>query len=143
MIVLFVVCLVIITIIAIICWGVHISMVKCETSNWGWGSIKNFKKEFNKYTNWSNEDWGGHSLWDRKSNCKIHADIVLFNGIGMIMRTPIDYLLMHLFLRCKIKELKGGQLHYNWNKPSQTIDINFDWNKIDSMIAEWKAEKQK
>lgn len=93
------------SLILIVGWLTHISMVQGETDIkcYGWATFGKFLEQFHKY-NWDNENWRGYSLWDRKNYCEIHANIVYFEKIGMIMRTPIDYFMMVFYIRKYFKE---------------------------------------
>jgi hypothetical protein len=79
-------------------WFVHIEMTKDNSEYYGWANYDRFISEFNKYQ-WDNEKWYGYSLWDRNNDCKIHASIIYFENKGMIMKTPLDWLLVNLHIR--------------------------------------------
>jgi len=84
------------SIILLIDYGVHISQVKDHTERYGKSSNNIFIQEFNK-CEWDNSRWKG-SLFDYSRDSQIHAGIIKFNGIGMIMQNPIEYLKMLYFV---------------------------------------------
>lgn len=93
-IVLFFVIFIFISAFLLIEWSVHISMTKEDSKKYGWGNYKKFIREFNKY-NWDDKGWNigkphNPSFWDRENKCKLHADIIKFNDIGMVINNPID-----------------------------------------------------
>jgi len=68
----------------------HISMVKSSTKEYGKANYNIFFQEFNK-CKWDIKRYKG-SLFDKSTNSEIHASIIQFNGVGMIMQNPIEYL---------------------------------------------------
>lgn len=95
----------IILIIFLAMYMTHISMVdeNCKIS--GWGNYKQFKKEFIKYE-WEGDIYHKTSVFCYKDNSQCHADIYKFNGIGMKMKTPWDYILTCIYIRKYIKDNK-------------------------------------
>lgn len=80
-------------------WFVHISQTKDDSSTYGWGNYKKFIREFEK-CNWDNEggEWN-YSMWDREKRSRYHAGIIQFNGIGMIINNPVDYVRVVMYTR--------------------------------------------
>lgn len=97
---------------SLVYYTTHIDMTKSRTKIYGYGTYSKFLREFNKY-NWQQGDYFESSLFDGKNNCQIHASIIEFDGIGMIMRTPLDYFLAVMFVRRYIKQLGKIKL-YQW-----------------------------
>lgn len=77
-------------------WSVHIVMVKDHCNNYGWGNFKQFKENFYKYDLKNDRGWKD-SFFNYNNNSECHADIIEFNGNGMILY-PIDYLRYKLFI---------------------------------------------
>lgn len=81
-------------------WFSHKSQVKknqymSEQNMYGKASFDKFRKEFDSVL-WTHDKEFKWSLFYYKENSyecisEIHADIFMFNHIGMIMKTPIDY----------------------------------------------------
>lgn len=93
-------------------WQSHWAMTKgCTKQQWGYGNHKDFVREFNKHE-WKNEGRGGTSLWDRENNCQIHAGIYKFNDIGMVLRTPWDFLMIRWFIR---NYCKPNPVRHDWS----------------------------
>ena len=67
-----------------------------EQNMYGKASFAKFKENFDK-TSWVHKrEWKWSLFYEDKKNytgntSEIHADIFMFNHIGMIMKTPIDY----------------------------------------------------
>lgn len=100
-------------------WNVHKRMVEEYAQERGRASYATFLKEFNKYE-WSNEIsygsiWKG-SLWAKGSNDEtyIHASIIKFNNIGMIMKTPIDWLQFLLHMRKNSRKINKPKYEFQW-----------------------------
>lgn len=102
-------------ILLIVDWIIHISQTKCFSKHYGYGSFKDFRKQFQKY-NWSNDNVFRYGLWDRENKCEFHASIVKFNDIGMILKNPIDWLLVRIFVFKYVK--------------NNFIEKPFDWSKV-------------
>lgn len=101
-------------------WIVHIFTVNSLVNVSGWANYKIFIKEFNKY-NWTNEYFYGEcSLYCMENNCRFDDGIVYFNNIGMKMITPIDWLLVRLYIKNYVKSnkltKKPIKVKYNWYK---------------------------
>ena len=110
-------------------WISNISQVKSNQTfldqhNFGFASFEKFKENFDNI-NWSYDKNWEWSLfyYDENSfaecNSKIHADIFMFNHIGMIMKTPIDYWRAIIYVHKYIKEhfkydMKKEKL-YQWD----------------------------
>lgn len=66
-------------------WVTHISMVKGECSRYGWGNYRKFKEQFNK-VEWERDSHHPYSFFGKNGrHDHIHADIIRFNGDGMIL----------------------------------------------------------
>lgn len=94
-------------------WLTHMEMTKGDGKHysWGYGSFKNFKQEFEKYE-WDDERWYGKSLWNREHKCEYHASIITFGGHGMVMKTPIDLILVRVYIR---RYFKTKYPKYTWS----------------------------
>lgn len=93
---------------SIVEWLTHISMVKDHTDIYGYANYQKFKREFVKQK-W-NYIWRT-GLFNSNTNSKIHAGIIQFNGIGMIINNPVSYFLCMMYVKKHIKPTKGG---YKW-----------------------------
>ncbi len=115
--------LVVSTVVPLILWVVHISMTKedVHSKSWGWGSYSLFLREFNKMKDWRSESWG-YSLFCGNGYPRdgyLHASVIRFNQTGMVIRDPISYLRVQLFIRRYI----GKKPRHNWSK-----DVDFEDN---------------
>jgi len=90
------------TALTLINWSIHRSMVKNSTNKYGVANYKKFLEEFNK-VEWTLSEWFNGSLFS-ESNDKYHAQIIAFNGKGMIISNPISYLLVILYVKIYIKK---------------------------------------
>jgi hypothetical protein len=90
-------------------WFIHIEMVRSQKISYGWSNYRKFKEEFDK-CNWS-LGWL-NSLYDY--NNQIHANIIRFNGVGMIINNPFSYYLTKRLTRKKIKALKPKYNTHKW-----------------------------
>lgn len=83
-------------------WGIHIEMVKENCKKWKWGSFKDFMKEFNKIE-WKRDNYYPCSFFGPQNSffshqSQIHASIIKFNDMGMILY-PWSFLRFQFFLR--------------------------------------------
>lgn len=79
-------------------WAVHLSMTKGDCRSCGWASYSTFKKYFNRYE-WDENPIIDGSYWNRKIDCKYHANIIKFEGMGMLINNPISLSLVKNFVR--------------------------------------------
>lgn len=94
-----------------IMWFMHIDRVKSNCCKYGWASFNLFKKKIMELDGqWEWDLRFPNSLFHNES--KVHAYIYKFNEIGMIMRTPIDFLMAELFVRKYIR--KRFNRIYKW-----------------------------
>jgi len=75
---------------------------------YGYGSFKDFIREFNKYNNWIVKSYKGSFFsegndWERYY---INADVIKFDGKVMILY-PISYFKFKIWSKKKWKEMKG------------------------------------
>jgi len=89
-------------------WFTHIHMVKGICPTYGWTSYKIFKEKFDA-TDWDKIDLKystGVFKEDKDLHVvsKVFSNIIIFNDIGMIMRTPIEYAKAKLYTRKYIKK---------------------------------------
>jgi len=82
-------------------YGSHISMTKSR-KKYGRASYKIFMEEFCR-RNWKQDHIFKTSLFDSETDSQLHAYIIEFDGIGMIMKNPIEYFRMRLFVRSYLK----------------------------------------
>ncbi len=78
-------------------WYWHVDTVKKSMQEYNEAYFEWFKKEFDKY-DWEYERKNYNSLFDDKHNSQIHGGIIEFNKIGMAMKTPFDWCLVHLYV---------------------------------------------
>ncbi len=67
------------------CWRIHREMVSEHTGQWDYGGVAEFIREFRKQK-WEGQKPGSRSLHSHSDNSQIHADIIEFNGKGMVLR---------------------------------------------------------
>lgn len=101
-------------------WVVHILQTKKYSLGYGWGGYRKFKERF-RQTNWERIRWEGIKQYEVSSSENFHtihevADgVIKFYNVGMVMRTPIDYLLAthyaHKYIR---KCLRPQYIKYKW-----------------------------
>lgn len=86
----------------------HISMCKDQDLPYGYGTFKDFIREFNKYNNWIIKSYEGSffSEGDDWEKYCIHADIIMFDGKIMILY-PISYFKFKVWSKKKWKQMKG------------------------------------
>lgn len=92
--------------ITLINWSSHITCGRL-LSNFGYATYKHFKHEFSKRV-WAKSIYGNILHSDPKSNIAEYT--IEFNGIGMIMKTPWDYLMMKYF----IWQFTKKRANYKW-----------------------------
>jgi hypothetical protein len=92
-------------------WLIHVFAVSNSCSIYGWAGFKDFYREFKKY-DWDDKEWRGY-LFDRKNGSRYFAGIIEFNNIGMIMRTPWDWVLVRIFVWRYLRSIKPPR--YNWS----------------------------
>ena len=81
---------------------VHKDMTISSTKMWDYGTFELFKTEFKK-RQWDSRGWST-SLFDYSTDSCIHADIIKFNGKGMVLKRK-DYI--------KFKKFMQEQTEYN------------------------------
>lgn len=80
-----------------ISWGVHISMVRDECKTYGWAGFKDFINQFGK-ADWNKMTFNESGLMGSTHDDYYHSGIIRFNGNGMIIRDPISYMFVNLFV---------------------------------------------
>lgn len=97
-------------------WETHIEMTEKQGVDYGWGSFADFKREFDKYE-WDSRGWK-ESGWDRENNSEFHASIVVFNGKGMLLKSPIDWYKASSYAKNHIKSkiVDNRVRNYDWSK---------------------------
>lgn len=78
-------------------WATHMHMVKGEHVPYGRASYSIFVEEFEK-VNWIKSDWSEALYSKNGRDDKIHANIIKFNGKGMIINNPISYTLTKIYV---------------------------------------------
>lgn len=132
-------------IMLLVSWLTHIDMTKGDSSKQGWANYKTFKEYFNRYE-WEDSDIFKGSYWNRKLDCKYHASIIKFEGVGMLINNPINYLLVNNYVRKyppkkKIFDFNSDFVSKNnYNKKGYNIDIG-DGSKIFVSMEEIYGEK--
>lgn len=93
-------------------YKVHVYMTKTSTINSGRADFKTFKKHFDSF-DWVDSKMYKESLFDRNDKAtKIHANIFMFNGKGMVMKNHIAYNKAKKLIKLKLNELK--QEEFKW-----------------------------
>ena len=83
-------------------WLAHRDMVKSSTNQYGVSNYKKFIEEFHK-VEWEHQKLFTSSLFGKDRKDQFHANIIEFNGRGMIINNPISYLLVKLYVKKYIK----------------------------------------
>ncbi len=99
----------------IVGWMVHISQTKCFSERYGWGDYDKFKQHF-ELCDWKCVGCEGNYLIADNFDSEYGASIIKFNGIGMLMRTPIDWFLANLYVE-EYREGAFGKVekgNYKW-----------------------------
>lgn len=89
------------SIFTIISWQVHKSMTQDSCSSWDFGSYNDFKREFLAIqygAGWDDCRYFKRSYFCRKQDSEIHASIIKFRGVGMVLG-PIANLRAMLLLK--------------------------------------------
>jgi hypothetical protein len=115
--------LVIIAVILLPKWISHDSMTEEHSNKYGYSNFKKFKEQFIKYE-WTIDDIYTESLFNKEKDCELHANIIRFNGVGMIMKTPLDLWLVDSFIKKYIYN-KYGKVKKNYKSKTEGT---FDWN---------------
>jgi len=88
-------------------WSVHVDMVKGRGAQYGRANYKKFVEEFQK-VEWERDIYFNNSLFGSDSISgtidEYHANIIKFNGKGMIIKDPISYLLVKIYVKRYIKQ---------------------------------------
>ena len=98
-------------------WSVHIDMTRKNTKTHGWGNFNDFLKMIEK-GNWEEREEAAFcdSLFAKNKddyyNWKVHADILIFDGKGMILRF-IPYLKYVMWKR-NLERKKRNFKKINW-----------------------------
>ena len=82
-------------------WLTHIYMIKLFTSYYGKSNFKTFKKHFDMLDGlWIQHIWDDSLFYfsDTKGDSEFHADIIQFEGKGMILN-PVDYIKACLYAK--------------------------------------------
>jgi hypothetical protein len=90
----------------------HRDMTRTSTNYTVNRTYKDFVKAFHRF-NWSTHGWKG-SLFDDENNAKIHASIIMFSGVGMVLNNPIDYYRAKRYVRAYIKRLDQSSITAPW-----------------------------
>ena len=110
--------LVILFVAELTCYLTHLDMVQSEDKELAWGSFKDFKKMFCKRT-W--ERHGRHKTsWFQPynsleyKNWYVHADIIIFDGIGMKLY-PWSYIAFQIWsLKGRNKTVTDKHIYHEW-----------------------------
>ncbi|WP_431785821.1 hypothetical protein [Paenibacillus lactis] len=105
--IIFLIILIVVLVLMIISWAVHISMTSDGSNKSGWADYSTFRRWFDSYEWETDNDFKG-SLWNRKMNCKYHAGIIKFEGIGMKINNPLSYLLVASYVWRYTKRMGKG-----------------------------------
>ena len=103
-------------------WASHIFMTR-EESRYGWAWYKTFVKEFNKYK-WNVNQSGLVDVATSSHGSKFGCGTIRFDGIGMCMRTPVDWVLAWFYVfRYKRARKINTRRHYWETKPVITDPV--------------------
>lgn len=93
-------------------WLTHRDMVKSSTKQYGISNYKQFVEEFHKIE-WDYErGMFPDSLFTKDYSSQFHANIVQFNGIGMIINNPFSYLRVKLYVK---KQIESNRRVNSWS----------------------------
>jgi hypothetical protein len=108
-------------IVVFACWISHLEMTRSDRYPCGWGNYRTFKREFYKKEWKANIAWKS-SLFNKDEDLYghdhnyLHAGIFKFDGKGMMMRTPWDYILANLLIRKEAKkQLVAQKVKVDWH----------------------------
>ena len=87
-------------------WSVHKKMVKDCTDSYGRAGYKKFIQEFEK-VEWKIDPYCKESLVSDSYMDKFHADIIMFNGKGMMINNPFSYFKVKRYVNQYIKKKFG------------------------------------
>ena len=101
-------------------YGVHVSQVKKFTNEYGKANYKTFLAEFNKI-DWRLDEYNKSLFYFSNGSITsmICAGLIKFNGIGMIMQNPIEYLKANVFVYKYLSNVKRqGEVksNYSWKE---------------------------
>lgn len=100
-------------------WLTHRDMVmkNPDIKTYGYADYDKFVKYFDKVV-WSHEKMFPESLFDYLGGNKFHASIIQFDGIGMVMKSPFDFMKARAHVKSYIKEhfpnLRTKNTTYRW-----------------------------
>lgn len=84
-------------------WLTHREMTKDYTSQYGVGSYKDFVRQFKK-VKWTRSRYNiKSSIFSEDQTDSYHASVIKFNGRGMIIKDPVSYAFVVLYVRKYIK----------------------------------------
>ncbi len=103
---------------------IHIKLtldkVKKYGNDFSYGTYDDFIAEFTKQEldgGWDRDEMNPQSFIANKYTSKIHASLLMFNNIYMIMKTNADYLKVENFIKDnEYKPIPSGKLVDKWNK---------------------------
>ena len=78
--------------------------------------MKVFREEF-KRRQWTRDRYDDDVLDSRHDDSKVSASTIRFNGIGMVMKDPLEYIKFRIFLRDFMIMSKKAELNakrFNW-----------------------------
>jgi hypothetical protein len=96
-------------------WFVHRDMTKRWTESWARGAFEDFLYQYKKH-NWTRNEKFPKSHFDHLSNSEIHASIIKFDNVGMLL----DYFSFLKFAkwqrknRLLPKEILAKEINYKW-----------------------------
>lgn len=103
-------------IFALVSWLVHISMVKGHCDTYGCGNRKLFWEQFKKCELKRDRVFSSYFAYDENTKIisKVHAGIIEFNGIGMVLN-PVDYLIVNYELY-RMRKIEDKKKIYKWRE---------------------------
>lgn len=93
-------------------WETHKVMIEKSTDYYGKGCWNVFEENFKK-RKWLRDRKYPESIFDHSTNSQIHASIIQFDGIGMLLNKR-DYKKFLKFMKEEIKNIPFEKELFNW-----------------------------
>lgn len=93
-------------------WSTHREMTRNHADKLAYGNFQDFMREFGRHTWEPRTSHFPDSFFDRQTNSEIHASIVRFNGVGMLL-SPLGWFRVTRFL--KANKIKHSPVEKKWS----------------------------
>lgn len=102
-------------IVSCISWGTHISMVRDQKIPYGYAGYKDFVREFCASGLLPDKRGFKGSMFSEDRADKYHASIIQFDYRGMIIRNPIEYAMVVIFVKLYLFNFRK-KAEVNWRE---------------------------